>query len=279
MPIESRLARRLTNGVRDLLFPPRCLGCDALLPPLPDGDTVLCPLCRTAWESARAEAAPLAAEAARHGHTFAVLYHSGYTTSVPARVIYHLKHVGSPRAFSFVAAALAPRVRVLLAEVPQEGGMPADFPAESPPASAVLAGLKLPSRPIFTYPPRRRRAVSEDGFDQAARLAKALAMTCDGDFAPLLRRTHRPTAAQKHLNSADRQTNAIASYILRAHTSARVQGRTVVLCDDLSTTGATLAIGTDLLIRAGAARVLRVTVGQTAASNAHTPTAQVISRN
>ncbi len=265
MPIESRLLRRLTDGVCDLLFPPRCVGCDTLLPPLPDGDTVLCPLCRTAWESARAEAAPRAAEAARHGHTFAVLYHTGRTDGVPERVIYHIKHAGSPRAVSFVAAALAPRVRSMLTDLDAPSADPT-LSSDAPPSPASDARAPLPEAPLFTYPPRRRRAVSEDGFDQSARLAKALAVTCSGDFAPLLRRTHRPSAEQKRLSAAARATNAAASYALRPSTPALVRGRTVILCDDLATTGATLDACAALLLDAGAARVLWVTVAQTGTS-------------
>lgn len=275
MPVKLHSLRRATEGVRDLFFPPRCLGCDTLLPPLPDGETVLCPLCRTAWESARVEAAPMAAEAMRHGHTFAVLYHAGHTEGVPERVIYHIKHIGSPRAFALVAAALAPRIHSLLAQ-PTDGPVEqavhrADDPPAPPSADAVAVSLPTPfvatqedtCPPLFTYPPRRRKAVREDGFDQAARLAKALAATCEGEFVPLLRRTHRPTSEQKHLSAEARFANATASYALGKTVSSRVRGRTVILCDDLATTGATLHACAALLREAGAARVLWVTVGQT----------------
>ncbi len=242
MPIESRLARRLTDGVCDLLLPPHCLGCDTLLPPLPDGEAILCSHCRTAWEAARAEAAAPAAEALGHGHAFAVLYHSGQTDGVPERVIYHIKHIGSPRAFAFVAHSLRPRVQALLSRD---------------------ATLDDSLSPIYTYPPRRRRAVNEDGFDQASRLAKALAHECDGVYASLLRRTRRLSKEQKRLDTVGRRANAAASYALRPRAVEQVQGRTVILCDDLSTTGATLTQCAKLLLEAGAARVFWVTVGQT----------------
>ena len=51
----------LSSATRDLLFPPRCVGCDELLPPFIRHTTVFCPLCRVAWETAVTEAADHAA--------------------------------------------------------------------------------------------------------------------------------------------------------------------------------------------------------------------------
>ena len=48
--------RRTASAARDLLFPPRCIGCGDLLEPFAKSPTVFCPLCRTAWETAVTEA-------------------------------------------------------------------------------------------------------------------------------------------------------------------------------------------------------------------------------
>jgi predicted amidophosphoribosyltransferase len=116
---------------------------------------------------------------------------------------------------------------------------------------------------LFTYPPRRRSAVREDGFDQARRLAKALAVACDGDFAPLIRRTHRKSKEQKTLNAAEREVNATSSYILSDTAAEIVRDRTVVICDDLCTTGATLNRCAALLVESGARSVILCTVART----------------
>ncbi|MBQ7909261.1 MAG: ComF family protein [Clostridia bacterium] len=233
------------NAARDLLFPPRCVGCGDLLPPFVRRATVFCPLCRTAWESAVTEAADHAATDAGRGLIYLVHYRPGHADGIPEKLIYHLKHEGDPRAFSFVAERLAPRLLDTAATLPTRAPAGEDKPI------------------LFTYPPRRRSAVREDGFDQAQRLAKALAVACDGDFAPLIRRTHRKSKEQKTLTAEERAVNATSSYILADTAAEVVRDRTVVICDDLCTTGATLNRCAHLLVEAGARSVILCTVART----------------
>ncbi|MBP3570916.1 MAG: ComF family protein [Clostridia bacterium] len=233
------------NAARDLLFPPRCVGCGDLLPPFVRRATVFCPLCRTAWETAVTEAADHAAADAGRGLVYLVHYRPGHADGIPEKLIYHLKHEGDPRAFSFVAERLAPRLLDAAATLPARASVGEDKPL------------------LFTYPPRRRSAVREDGFDQAQRLAKALAVACDGDFAALIRRTHRKAREQKTLNAEERAVNATSSYILADKAAETVRDRTVVICDDLCTTGATLNRCAALLVEAGARSVILCTVART----------------
>ena len=237
--------RRTASAARDLLFPPRCVGCGDLLPPFARRATVFCPLCRTAWESAVTEAAEHAADDAGRGLVYLVRYRPGHADGIPEKLIYHLKHEGDPRAFSFVAERLAPRLLDAAATLPARAPIGEDKPL------------------LFTYPPRRRSAVREDGFDQAQRLAKALARACDGDFAALIRRTHRKAKEQKTLNAEERAVNATSSYILADKAAEAVRDRTVVICDDLCTTGATLDRCAFLLVEAGARSVILCTVART----------------
>ena len=237
--------RRTASAARDLLFPPRCVGCGDLLPPFVRCATVFCPLCRTAWETAVTEAADHAAADAGRGLVYLVHYRPGHADGIPEKLIYHLKHEGDPRAFSFVAERLAPRLLDAAATLPTRAPLGEDKPL------------------LFTYPPRRRSAVREDGFDQAQRLAKALAGACDGDFAALIRRTHRKAKEQKTLNAEERAVNATSSYILADKAAEAVRDRTVVICDDLCTTGATLNRCAALLVEAGARSVILCTVART----------------
>ena len=237
--------RRTASAARDLLFPPRCVGCGDLLPPFARRATVFCPLCRTAWETAITEAADHAAADAGRGLVYLVHYRPGHTDGIPEKLIYHLKHEGDPRAFAFVAERLAPRLLDTAATLPSRAPMGEDKPL------------------LFTYPPRRRSAVSKDGFDQAQRLAKALAQACGGDFAALIKRTLRKTAEQKTLNVEERAVNAASAYILNPKAADSVRDRTVVICDDLCTTGATLNICAALLVEAGARSVILCTVART----------------
>ena len=237
--------RRTASAARDLLFPPRCVGCGDLLPPFVRRATVFCPLCRTAWETAITEAADHAAADAGRGLIYLVHYRPGYADGIPEKLIYHLKHEGDPRAFSFVAERLAPRLLDAAVTLPARAPVGEDKPM------------------LFTYPPRRRSAVREDGFDQAQRLAKALAVACDGDFAALIKRTHRKAREQKTLNAEERAVNASSSYILADKAAEAVRDRTVVICDDLCTTGATLNRCAALLVESGARSVVLCTVART----------------
>jgi predicted amidophosphoribosyltransferase len=213
---------------------------------------VLCPLCRTGWEAATVEAEAQAAQDAARGLVYLTFYHSGRTDGVPEQLIYHLKHKGNPRAFRFVARRLAARLNEALPKLPTR------CPDLNP-----EGGGEAPRPPLFTYPPRRPSAVRRDGFDQAERLAKALASACGGDSARLVRRTRRPAREQKNLDAEARAVNAAASYRLTRTAPEHVRGRVVVLCDDVCTTGATLESCARLLVEAGTALVVLVTVART----------------
>ncbi len=237
--------RNLKNRLVDLFFPPACVVCGELISP--DGDAVFCPRCRAAWDEARLRAAESAAAAAVAGRVYLVDYRAGETDGVPERFIYHLKHKGDPRAFAFAARGLSLGVRVALR-------------AAEECCSAGEAGDILP--PLVTYPPRRRAGIRADGFDQAARLARGLAAEVGGDFASLLRRARSSDVAQKFLDAAER-AEAARIYAVTRTAPRRVNGRMVILCDDLCTTGATLAACRAQLLSAGARGVVWVTVGRT----------------
>ncbi len=240
------------STLRNLISPARCAACGDLLHPCTPRAEVLCPLCRTGWEAAVAEASEQAAQDASRGLVYLTFYHSGRTDGVPERLIYHLKHNGNPRAFRFVAQRLAARLTETLP------GLPTRYPDCDP-----GRGGEAPPLPLFTYPPRRPAAIRRDGFDQAERLAKALVAACGGEHARLICRTRRPAREQKNLDAEARAANASASYRLTRRATALVRGRVAVLCDDVCTTGATLESCARLLVDAGASLVVLVTVART----------------
>ena len=235
----------IASATRDLLFPPRCIGCDELLPPFAKHAEVFCSVCRTAWETAMTEAAEDSAADASHGLVYLVHYHPGRADGIPERLIYHIKHRGDPRTFAFVAERLSPRLLATAETLPAREAKGEDQPI------------------LFTYPPRRRSAVAKDGFDQAERMAKALAVACGGDFAALIKRTHRKAKEQKTLTAEEREVNASSAYVLNHHAAEIVRDRTVVICDDLCTTGATLHRCATLLVESGARSVILCTVART----------------
>ena len=81
--VKENGLRRTASAARDLLFPPRCVGCGDLLPPFVRRATVFCPLCRTAWEIAITEAADHAAADAGRGMVYLVHYRPGHADGIP----------------------------------------------------------------------------------------------------------------------------------------------------------------------------------------------------
>jgi ComF family protein len=96
------------------------------------------------------------------------------------------------------------------------------------------------------------------GFNQADDLAAHLGVP----RARLLARL-RPRPAQSSLPSARRQMNLDASIFVPFYRRAAVQGRVLVLVDDVITTGATVEACAVALKRAGAKDVRAVTVALT----------------
>jgi len=142
----------------------------------------------------------------------------------------------------------------------------------SPKLEELLSLLEIePSECIFTYIPRTNKAHREHGFDQGELLAKSLCKGVGGYCTlPLLKR--RSGKEQKKLSHRERRKNASESIF--ANESRRIlrgravslnelfDGKTVVLVDDVITTGASLGRGISELKRIGAETVLVATIAR-----------------
>jgi ComF family protein len=148
-------------------------------------------------------------------------------------VVHQLKYAGRRRAAARLAEALLedPAVRALVA------------------TSDVLVPVPLH--------PRRLR---ERGFNQSALLAEEIARRAGRMACPdaLVRRVD--TAPQAGLTAAARRRNVEEAFAVRRRAS--VAGRTVVLVDDVVTTGATARACARRLAEAGAGEVRLLTVAR-----------------
>jgi ComF family protein len=91
------------------------------------------------------------------------------------------------------------------------------------------------------------------GYNQAEALAAAIAVRLKVEHRPGWLRRVRPTPSQAQLAKSARRTNVRGAF--RAARRARLAGRTVLLVDDVLTTGSTAGEAARALRQAGAAAV------------------------
>ena len=102
--------------------------------------------------------------------------------------------------------------------------------------------------------PLHRWRLWSRGFNQAALIAHALTIACDVPNDPLLLRRVRPTPPLRGMGAKAR-ARAVAGVFRVVDPHARLRDKTVVLIDDIYTSGATTAACVRVLLRAGAAKV------------------------
>lgn len=243
---------------RNLIFIPRCASCGERLSPLPEraegptkGKICFCKGCVGKWLSARAEACPVCANTSDKCNC-TQNYFFNNQPEIPSLCFYR------PESGDAQTKAILSMKRRLDYEV-------FDFMAEelSERLSLTLSKMKLDGRDcIFTWIPRKRSSVAENGFDQAKELAKRIARLNSARAYPLLVRTGGKE--QKRLDSKDRAKNAKKSIGLNERTDFLpskfrngtvndfLSGKTIIIIDDIMTSGATLRHSCELLQSAGA---------------------------
>jgi ComF family protein len=120
----------------------------------------------------------------------------------------------------------------------------------------VRAGAALLQRADVLIPvPLHRRRLFERKYNQAALLAYAVSRLAHVPVSPdALRRTRR-TAPLDDKSPEERAAEVAGSFQTRPSRQAKVSGRTILLIDDVMTSGATSNACADALMVAGAAAV------------------------
>ena len=114
---------------------------------------------------------------------------------------------------------------------------------------------------IVTCVPQTKRKHRKRGYNQSALLAKEIAKRLSLPYDELLLIKTRETADQHSLKGKERIKNLKDAFA--ADKPDSVKDKTILLCDDIKTTGATLNECRQTLLKAGAAAVCCATIAVT----------------
>lgn len=109
----------------------------------------------------------------------------------------------------------------------------------------------------ITFIPMTEKAERKRGFNQGELLAKATASRVGVPVLKCLKKV-KDTERQANLGRAERLKNLSTAY--RVTTRKAIRDKSVLIIDDVSTTGATVQAAADKLKRAGAKRVYLLSV-------------------
>lgn len=228
----------------DLILPPRCLACGELV----ERQGVLCapcwaaitfvaePLCRHCGLPFAFDAEGGAPDAAGEGHACGAC-------------------LAEPPAFGRARAVMryddASRPLLL-------GFKHADRTEAAPPFAAWMArsGAALLAEAELVAPvPLHWRRLLARRYNQAALLARPLAEHAGVPAVPDLLLRRRATPSQGRLSRAERRRNVTGAFAVNPRRAEALQGRRLLLVDDVMTTGATVSACARAALRAGAAAV------------------------
>lgn len=112
---------------------------------------------------------------------------------------------------------------------------------------------------IITAIPLSKKRERERGFNQAECIARAVSEHSGIPYARLLER-NKVTKAQAKLSAAERQENVADAFQISPQRNLELTGKTVILVDDVVTTGATLHEAAKTLRQTGDGHIICVTV-------------------
>jgi len=112
---------------------------------------------------------------------------------------------------------------------------------------------------IFTNVPRRRSAIIKYGMDHAKDLSRALARCFNREYESIL--ISKSKASQKSTRGKERITNVL--FKIKGRNPKNLKGKTVVIVDDIVTTGASAGTAAALIRSLGAKKIVVASVAAT----------------
>ncbi len=239
----------MTNALEQLLLPAECLLCHALLAERSAG-SIVCPVCRHRWRPVRPPWCERCGQPEPHfgpcrlctawPATLTVVRSAVWLTDGAREAVHALKYGGLPRVADDLAAAMTGAL------------LPTD-------EASVLVPIPLA--------PKRLR---ERGYNQSEALAAALGRRWRLPVARNLLTRVRETATQTALTPETRLANVAGAFAMSNVQRSMINDRstldtehsTMVIVDDVFTTGATLAEAARALEQAGARTIFGITFGR-----------------
>ena len=223
----------LTLGV-NLLYPPACLACDA--PVTENG--ALCPSC---WAdtpfntglSCDLCGAPLA----------------GGIEDAPVRCD-DCQHTARPWSHGRAALVYGATARALVLGLKHADRLEIAAPAGQWMARAVAPLIRADT--LIAPVPLHRLRLFRRRYNQSALLAAALGRALQRPHCPDLLRRNRATDSQDGRSREGRFQNLRGAIVANPPRATRIEGRHILLVDDVMTSGATLAAATEACYQAGA---------------------------
>jgi ComF family protein len=220
-----RFARRVWLGLLDVVYPPRCLHCNARTP------TARIPLCSRCVQ--RPERA------------------------APDQVVRHIERLPAPTDALDAATALWRFDKDGALQQVQHGLKYGNRPYYGIEMGRLMAACvdALHESPTAIVPiPLHRTRQYERGYNQSTMLARGLSGALDVPVQTGWLTRPVATRSQAHLPRAERWTNVASAF--EANRSAPIAGASILLVDDVITTGSTAVAAAAALKDAGAARVV-----------------------
>lgn len=235
--------RSVLAGLADLVFPPRCVSCDAGMESRPD----LCGDCRAGIRTIRSPLCPIC------GEPFA----SEADTDHPCGscLIRRPPFAAARSLGRYEGTLMALLHRFKYREESSLAGPLGDLLA-----AGDYPGFRIGDADLVVPVPLHRRRLRERGFNQSLLLARAVGRRHGIPVEARSLRRAVATEPQVSLGRNERERNVRG--VFAVEDGARIRDKRILLVDDVYTTGSTLKECARVLLKAGAGEVLVLTLAR-----------------
>ncbi len=236
--------RRIIDTFLDLIYPPRCAGCDSVINI--SSREAFCPECRKKWEKYKDDICRRCGQPIREcwcgvpgnsngyvDYEYHLVQYNKHVDGIVKNLIYICKNRTEKRVFDTVATEMYNELYFRL-----------DF-----------------TDIVVTAVPRSQAAKRKHGHDQGVEIAKRFSEISGVEYVDVL--IHQGNKKQKRLSHSERLKNAKKSYKIKNGSSKYLKSKNVILIDDVVTTGATTVRCAQLLKMRGAEKVVVFAIAKT----------------